>query len=191
MPFDECVCRAAHTILLISNAPIGPFRDQPRVWDLQRRVKSREMTPYSRNTLTSLSEPGFEVSSPVRVVAPWPAIDGVDAVDARDRWCGDVGLFLSMLERLLDEFSEVAVPAAAHERVGRKVYIARMHKLRGEACTLAAMDVAEIAGQVEAACIGLELERARSYTGPLAYELGRLRLSAQPLFAAARAIATK
>jgi PAS domain S-box-containing protein len=121
--------------------------------------------------------------------APWPEIDGIDSADARSRWCGDVPLFASMLQRLFDEFSQVGLPADAEVSAAPGRHAQLMHKLRGAACMLGAKSVYELAGQTEAACVAGETDRAIQLTALLTGELDRLRDSAQPVFMAARATA--
>jgi HPt (histidine-containing phosphotransfer) domain-containing protein len=118
---------------------------------------------------------------------PWPAIDGIDSADARDRWCGDARLFSAMLERLLGEFFDVDLPGAAGDSGSRQGHIRRMHRLRGGACMLGAKTVSKLAGEVEAAYVAGEVERATGLTARLNEELRRVRHSAGPVCLAARA----
>jgi HPt (histidine-containing phosphotransfer) domain-containing protein len=118
---------------------------------------------------------------------PWPEIDGIDSADARARWCGDARLYSAMLERLLGEFFEVDLPEAVRDSGARNVHIRRMHRLRGGACMLGARTVSALAGEVEAACVAGEIERATGLTTQLTDELQRVRQSAGPVCLAARA----
>src|SRR5450755_4094817 len=90
-----------------------------------------------------------------------------------------------MLKRLLDEFVDVAIPAAAKNPGARDLYIQSMHKLRGGACMLGAKAIFEVAGEVEATCVSGEMERAKALANRLAIELQRVRLSAERVFVAA------
>jgi HPt (histidine-containing phosphotransfer) domain-containing protein len=116
----------------------------------------------------------------------WPQIDGIDSAAARDRWCDDVRLFREMLERLLGESVDVAIPAAAQDAGVREDYIRSIHRLRGGACMLGAKAVVELAGEVETACVSGQIERAGILANRLAVELQRVRSSAERVFVAAR-----
>jgi PAS domain S-box-containing protein len=124
--------------------------------------------------------------SRVPSAAPWPAIDGIDSTDARLRLCGDFGLFRSSLKRLLDEFSDVRLPAATQDSAALGEHQARMHKLSGSAGMLGAKAIHQLAADARAACVALELEAAENLANALAVQLRRLRLSAAPIFEAAR-----
>jgi HPt (histidine-containing phosphotransfer) domain-containing protein len=121
-----------------------------------------------------------------KLAVQWPQIDGIDSVAARDRWCDDVRLFRRMLERLLGESIDVAIPAAAQDTGVRDDYIRSIHRLRGGACMLGARAVVELAGEVETACVSGRIERARILANRLAVELQRVRSSAERAFAEAR-----
>jgi HPt (histidine-containing phosphotransfer) domain-containing protein len=124
-----------------------------------------------------------------QLAAPWPEIDGIDSAAARDRWCFDLKLFSEMLERLLDESVNVAIPAAAKDPGVRDDYIRAIHRLGGGACMVGAKVIVELAGKVEAACVSDDMKRAEMLAGRLALELRRVRVSAEPVFIAARAAA--
>jgi HPt (histidine-containing phosphotransfer) domain-containing protein len=120
-------------------------------------------------------------------VVPWPAIDGIDSSDVRARLSDDFGLFRSMLKRLLDEFFDVAMPAAANDAAAIGIHKGRMHKLKGSAGMLGAKTIHQLAGEAEAACAAGEVERAAVLATKLATELQRLHQSAAPVFAATQA----
>jgi HPt (histidine-containing phosphotransfer) domain-containing protein len=90
-----------------------------------------------------------------------------------------------MLERLLDEFSDLAIPAPA-DAVALSIQGGRMHKLRGSAGMLGAKAVQQVAGEAETACVAGEIELARQLGATLEAMLQRLRRSAAPAFTAAR-----
>jgi HPt (histidine-containing phosphotransfer) domain-containing protein len=115
----------------------------------------------------------------------WPEIDGIDSAEARERWCDDVRLFSVMLGRFLEECVDVMIPAEIQVSDARDVYIQRMHRLRGGACMLGAKAIFELASEVEATCVSVEIERAKTVANRLAIELQRLRLSADRVFVAA------
>jgi len=105
--------------------------------------------------------------------APWPVIEGIDAVDARARMGGDFELFRSALRRLLDEFDDVTLRFAQTVALAR--HAARMHKLRGSAGTLGAKDIQHLAGLAEAACLAGDRDRATDLAHRLATHMQRLR----------------
>jgi HPt (histidine-containing phosphotransfer) domain-containing protein len=115
----------------------------------------------------------------------WPEIEGIDSAEARERWCDDVRLFSVMLGRLLEECADVMIPAEIQDSAARGIYIQRMHRLRGGACMLGAKAIFELASEVEATCVAVEIERAKTLANRLAIELQRVRLSAEHVFIAA------
>jgi HPt (histidine-containing phosphotransfer) domain-containing protein len=114
----------------------------------------------------------------------WPAMRGFDAVQVRERFCGDFGLFQSLLARLLDEFSEVGSSNTLESPQALASYGARMHKLCGAAGQLGAGAVQELAGRIEASCRNNEVSRAIALSRRLSVELEQLRLIAATLLAA-------
>jgi CheY-like chemotaxis protein len=122
-----------------------------------------------------------------QALVPWPEIEGIDSSDARERLSDDFGLFRSMLKRLLDEFSDVAIPLVAQDPRALAVHAGRLHKLRGSAGLLGAKAIQQLAGEAEAACAAGQLELAAHLATRLATELQRLERSANPLLEAARA----
>jgi CheY-like chemotaxis protein/nitrogen-specific signal transduction histidine kinase/HPt (histidine-containing phosphotransfer) domain-containing protein len=110
----------------------------------------------------------------------WPRIEGIDAFDASERLSNDFDLFRSMLKRLLDEFSDVSIPAAGGSPVDLAVHAGRMHKLRGSAGILGAKEIHQLAGEAEAACAAGEVERSVQLATRLAIKLQRLRECATP-----------
>ncbi|MEY2687711.1 MAG: hypothetical protein RL375_1909 [Pseudomonadota bacterium] len=119
--------------------------------------------------------------------APWPRIDGIDSADARTRASGDVALFSSILERLLNEFSNLAIPTPQDDASVLALHGGRMHKLRGSAGMLGATAIHQLAGEAEAACAAGDAERAAHFATRLVAQLQRLAQSAAPLFELARA----
>jgi PAS domain S-box-containing protein len=117
---------------------------------------------------------------------PWPDIDGIDAADARVRWCGDVPLFITMLSRLFDEFDAIRFPADIEVPAENARFVRHMHKLRGGACMLGAKAVHALAGQVEAACLGGNLAQAGELSSRLSNEMLLVSKSARPVIAAER-----
>jgi HPt (histidine-containing phosphotransfer) domain-containing protein len=120
----------------------------------------------------------------------WPEIEGIDTQDARSRWCDDLPLFRSMLEKCLAEYSEIVVPSSPILAAERHFQAARLHKLRGGACMLGAKVIEHLAAQAEAALMAGDVTRARERSIALATHLEALRSSAAHSFErAATAIA--
>ena len=95
---------------------------------------------------------------------PWPLLDGVSRDEARQRLMGDVHFFARLLERLLDEFADLAAEPA--EPLPAQAAAARLHKLGGSAGLLGAHAVREAAlrGETQAragADISAELAEVR------------------------------
>jgi PAS domain S-box-containing protein len=124
-------------------------------------------------------------TSPV-LELPWPEIGGIDAADARERWCGDAPLFITMLSRLFDEFGAIRFPADFKVPGENTQFVRHMHKLRGGACMLGAKTVHTLACQVETACLGGDIERAAELSGLLSNEIHLLRNNAASVIAAER-----
>jgi PAS domain S-box-containing protein len=156
---------------------IKPADAQTLVGSILRHVK-----PSSGQIRRQLDD---ERAAPPAV--PWPAIDGIDTGEARKYLSGDLGLFRSMLERLLEDFSSVQAPAAAQGKAALAAHGARMHRLRGNAGMLGAQAIHQLSGRAEEACAAGDRELAASLAPELAAELDRLRLSATPALGALRA----
>ena len=154
-------------------------------FDAQSLARSivRYVRPANRRRPSASPAP-FE---PPPVGVPWPDIDGIDSADARARWCGDAPLFISMLERLFEEFTAVDMPSDTEDLQAVSAHVRRLHKLRGSACTLGAKAVWGLAGEVEAACLAGDFRLAGELTIRLAAELRRLHESARRAWMGARA----
>jgi CheY-like chemotaxis protein/HPt (histidine-containing phosphotransfer) domain-containing protein len=116
---------------------------------------------------------------------PWPDIDGIDTTAARGRFGDDVGLFLSLLGRLLTEFTDTAILKFG-ESPTDCAFAGRIHKLKGSAGTLGALAIHRLAGLIEEACTvgnGPEIQRL---TAQLAIRMRRLH-DAAPTSAATAA----
>jgi len=119
---------------------------------------------------------------------PWPTIAGVDAADARARWCGDTALYTTMLSRLFEEFHEVGLADWA-DTATITLYAQRLHKMRGGAHMLGAKAIAALAEQVESACLAGNRDQADQLTAKLSHEMRCLVENAQPALAdAAQAV---
>jgi CheY-like chemotaxis protein len=158
---------------------VKPFDAQALVCSILRHVK-----PAS-SQFAQLIDGAPETRAQTAV--PWPEIDGIDSSDARERLSDDSDLFRSMLKRLLNEFSDVAIPAGGEDPVALAVHAGRMHKLRGSAGMLGAKAIQQLAGAAEAACVAGEVTRAARLAKRLAAALQRLRQSAEPALMAAQA----
>jgi len=158
---------------------IKPFDAQALVSSILRRVRPASGPLGSQIDALPESRP--------RAAVPWPEIEGIDAHDARERLGDDFALFISMLKRLLDEFSGVAVSTHADEPAALAVDAHRMHKLRGSAGMLGAKTIQKLAGEAEAACAAGDADRATRVALQLATQLQRLRECASPALLAAQA----
>jgi CheY-like chemotaxis protein len=158
---------------------VKPFDAQALVSSILRHVKP------ARGHLTR----HFDAAPQARVQAaePWLEIEGIDSSDARARLSDDFGLFRSMLKRLFDEFSDVAIPTVARDPVALAVHAGRMHKLRGSAGMLGAKAIQQLAGEAEAACAAGAVERAAQLATKLATQLQQLHRHAAPAFMGGRA----
>ena len=158
---------------------VKPFDAQALVGSILRHVKPSPGRPTRQSDAAGLALPEART--------PWPEIEGIDSSDAGERLSQDFGLFRSMLERLLDEFTNLAVPALAQNPLALALHTRRMHKLRGSAGMLGAKAIQQLAGEAETACAANETERAQALTARLCIELQRLNRNALPALAAARA----
>jgi PAS domain S-box-containing protein len=120
------------------------------------------------------------------LTVPWPDIDGIDAADAHARWCGDAPLFIKMLSRLFVEFGAVRFPADVGIPGAVAQHVRQMHKLRGGACMLGAKAISALAGEIEAACVSEDFDRAAKLTTRLSTEIQQLSGNAQTAIAAER-----
>jgi len=123
-------------------------------------------------------------ATPPGAPGQWPEIEGIDSVDVSTRLSGDFGLFRSLLTRLLDEFSDVAIGVMNEDPDALVPYRARLHKLRGSAGLLGAKAIAQLAGEGEAACATGDMTRASPHATRIAIQLQRLREHAVPAFLA-------
>ncbi|HEX4243313.1 MAG TPA: Hpt domain-containing protein [Steroidobacteraceae bacterium] len=110
----------------------------------------------------------------------WPEIEGIDAADARARWCGDAALFVKILAQMFERFGAACEPRdeAQPDEIGDGAR--RMHKLRGAAASLGAKGIYFSAGQLEAAYLAGDLELASHLRARLAEAMCRLREAAKP-----------
>src|SRR6202040_2358592 len=149
---------------------IKPFDAHGLVCSILRHVK-----PGS-------NPPTRQIDRTRQLQAPWPEIEGIDSNAARERLIDDFGLFRSMLKRLLNEFSDVEMPAGTGDGVALAAQAGRMHKLRGSAGMLGATAIHQLAGEAEAACAAGAVERAAQLATKLATQLQQLHQHAAPAF---------
>jgi CheY-like chemotaxis protein/HPt (histidine-containing phosphotransfer) domain-containing protein len=117
--------------------------------------------------------------------ALWPEIEGIDIPSARGRWCDDLALFRSMLERFLEDFADISIPSTANCRLDAQA--ARLHTLRGGASMLGAHTVQHLAAEAEAACVAHDAAGAGKTSAELATQINALRSSAAAAFRGDRA----
>jgi PAS domain S-box-containing protein len=116
--------------------------------------------------------------------ASWPDIDGVDTRAVRKRLGGDLELFRSMLQRMLSEFGSLGVGESIEGPATLGDLAARLHKLKGCAGTLGAVDVERAASQADAACRADQAEPAGVLLKEVARQVQRLAASATPVLQA-------
>jgi len=146
--------------------------------------------PFDSRTLaqsilrhTRVSGAGSPAKTPTRERASvpqqesWPIVAGIDAQAARPRLCGDVTLFQSSLDRLLEQYRDITDLDAATHTDALELLGARMHKLSGIASTLGATRIQEIAVAALRACNLGDAEQVNDLISALSTELRRLRQS--------------
>jgi CheY-like chemotaxis protein/HPt (histidine-containing phosphotransfer) domain-containing protein/anti-sigma regulatory factor (Ser/Thr protein kinase) len=116
----------------------------------------------------------------------WPEIDGIDMVDARSRLCDDPALFRSLLQRLLNDFADIAFPSSRSVLPEFAEQASRLHKLKGSAGMLGAKAIQHLAALAEAACVAGDGAGAGERSSELVTHLGNLRISAARAFDRAR-----
>jgi PAS domain S-box-containing protein len=162
---------------------VKPFDARTLVGNIQRHVHiSHRHAPTPIDTELQQRSPAAAI---------WPEIDGIDSTDARLRLCDDFGLFRTNLKRLLDEFSDVSLGVVSENINALELHAARMHKLSGSSGTLGANAIQQLAVDVRAACVAHDIKHAERLAAALAEQLKRLRQSAAPIFATARADAAR
>ncbi|PZO19947.1 MAG: hypothetical protein DCF26_04340 [Burkholderiales bacterium] len=119
----------------------------------------------------------------------WPDIPGLDSDLARQRLGGDLDLWLKLLNRLQDEFTDLAqrghpLPTPGTER---QALAARLHKLRGAAATLGATELTQLAQALETGLVsGLPAPQLQARRAALQNALEALRRHSAPALQAAR-----
>jgi CheY-like chemotaxis protein len=116
----------------------------------------------------------------------WPAIDGIDMEDARNRFCDDWVLFRSSLQCFLGDFSDIAVPSSWSVPRSLTEQASRLHKLKGGAGILGAKVIQHLAAAAEAACVAGDGARAGERSIKLVIQLDALQSSAARAFEGVR-----
>jgi CheY-like chemotaxis protein len=150
---------------------IKPVDRQTLAGSIGRHVEISALkasTPLDSNEAKPLTSAGSH----------WPQIQGIDSVEARARLCDDYGLFISNVKRLLDEFSDLAIPITALDAANLGAHCARLHKLTGSASLLAAKPIQKLAADARAALVSGNSLHAQELLSVLAVELNILRQSA-------------
>jgi CheY-like chemotaxis protein/two-component sensor histidine kinase len=146
---------------------VKPFDSQFLVRTILRHAKPAiGVTPVQSTAIPA---------TPPTAVATWQEIEGIDAPEVSARLSGDFDLLLSLLARLLDEFSDLAICAMKEDPETLAPYRARLHKLKGSAGMLGAKAIAQLAGEAEAAFAQGDMPRASGLATRIAVQLQRLR----------------
>jgi PAS domain S-box-containing protein len=122
------------------------------------------------------------------VPARWPEIEGIDSKEACDRLGGDGALLRTVLERLLDEFSEPVSTFIGPVRISPTHEAHRMHKLKGCAGMIGANEIQRLAGEAESAYREEDLALAADLSDALRVHLRNLKQSAADVFGAVQLV---
>lgn len=118
------------------------------------RIQFREGGQKVRRAPAPTAQPATEPAVPAMAApragaAEWPHVAGVDWEQSRLRLAGNRQLFQSMLTRLVDEFGSLDSRSLARQDAAHVT--ARLHKLKGSAGTLGAVDLQTLAARAEQA----------------------------------------
>jgi PAS domain S-box-containing protein len=163
------------------------FVTKPLDPDRLVRVVRECVKPGSSSAVSGTEDPF--VPPTVSVHPAWPVIQGVDSTLAAERLSGDLQLWLKSLRRLLNEFGDMAGPAPSAMQTpdALPVQLARLHKLRGSAGTLGAIELERIAGELEASLRSDPLgTSSRELWAALQTSMAQLKRSSSPVLDAAR-----
>ena len=165
---------------------VKPFGAEALVRSILRHIKPKN--GQHARLAVPLRDPAREGagSAPERGPGSWPEIEGINSLEVRERFGDDLKLFISLLGRLLSEFSEIAIPDGGAVPLVLAAYAGRMHKLKGSAGMLGARSIQHLAGEAEASARAGELEHAAHLATRLDLELHQLLQSAGPTLNAER-----
>jgi len=159
---------------------VKPFGAEALVRSILRHIKPPG-GQHARLPIPAAASAGEGTGpGPERGPGPWPEIDGIASTEVRERFGGDKDLFLSLLRRLLEEFSAIEIPDEGAVALVLAAYAGRMHKLRGSAGMLGAKSIQHLAAEAEAASRAGDLERTVHLASRLALELHQLLREAEP-----------
>lgn len=157
-----------------------PFEPEALVSCIRRHVTvSRNVAVATQQALAKADETH---------VVDWPNIEGIDIQAAQRRMCGDLALFISLLQRLLHDFADFgsAVGKTSDTPQAVKASVARLHDLKGTAGTLGAVSVQHLATQAEQLARAGQAEQLDAALLALQQQLIELGHHAEPALAAAR-----
>jgi CheY-like chemotaxis protein len=141
---------------------------------LARSIRDQVQRSNSQTTKPQKnSSPTLAAESVSNATSVWPAIDGVDYSGVRARLGNDVGLFRSLLGKLMRDFAGLPLHEG-YERSELIDHAARMHKLKGTAGILGLNVVQELAQTLERACTAGDLASIRPLAQQLTDEFRRL-----------------
>ncbi len=102
-------------------------------------------------------------------------ITGIDIADLRARLGEDPALWLVLLGHFREETRGIAWPARELDVAGLEAHRAAMHRLKGSAATVGALEVASRAAEIERACKAGDQERVRALSAELREHLDAIR----------------
>jgi PAS domain S-box-containing protein len=149
-----------------------PFNPQELVARIRRHVKVKGGAPKQAPAQTD------------PLLADWPEIPGIDARDVARRLGGDVALFVSMLQRLLNDSADLDDRHTDPDSLA--ALAARLHNLKGSAGTLGAKSIENLAARAELACQARQTAPAGAALRPLLQALDSLKRDAAPALQQAR-----
>ena len=170
----------------MSDFQTKPIEPQTLVRTLRRLVENRrgEALPLqaTRQRATD-GQAKFEATSQP-IPQAWPALAGIDVTAAANRLGGDWALFASILRRLPGDFADLMAPDQTEPDLAvRDALLARVHKLRGSAGTLGAVEVHRLASEAETALRSTPHTPVQPLLQRMAQALADLRETAVPWLA--------
>jgi PAS domain S-box-containing protein len=127
--------------------PFEPMVLVARVREHAERARKGPLPPA-----THISAPSFLPIAMSKEEVEWPVIEGIDTNDVRTRLADDLGLFAILLARLLSELVQLQFANVLPEdRAKREALASRVHRLRGSAGNLGALQLHRLTTELEAA----------------------------------------